>query len=93
MPARTGSRFRYYSAETVKTWLNRRKLSGPTTMLNWYFHEFTRTGLVFAAGRSSYSTLATAAYRIAQVGFAAAPNDGRDALHPPTGLPAFTAPA
>ena len=54
-----GSQSKYYSAETVKTWLNRRKLHCPPMTLNRYFHEFTRTGLVFAAGRGWYSTLAT----------------------------------
>jgi len=54
-----GSQFKYYSTETVKTWLNRRKLLCPSATLNRYFHEFTSTGLVFAAGRGWYSTLAT----------------------------------
>jgi hypothetical protein len=54
-----GSQSKYYSAETVKTWLNRRKLHCPPMTLNRYFHEFTRTGLIFAAGRGWYSTLAT----------------------------------
>ena len=54
-----GSQSKYYSVETVKVWLNRRKLQCPPATLNRYFHEFTRAGLVFAAGRGWYSTLAT----------------------------------
>jgi hypothetical protein len=37
-----GSQSKYYSVETVKVWLNRRKLQCPPATLNRYFHEFTR---------------------------------------------------
>jgi len=54
-----GSQSKYYNTEAVKTWLNRRKLRCPPATLTRYLHEFTRTGLVFAAGRGWYSSLAT----------------------------------
>ena len=54
-----GSQSKYYSVDSVKIWLNRRKLDFPPATLNRYLHEFTRTGLIFAAGRGWYSTLAT----------------------------------
>jgi hypothetical protein len=54
-----GNQSKYYSTEAVKTWLNRRKLRCPQATLNRYLHEFTRDGLVFAAGRGWYSSLAT----------------------------------
>jgi hypothetical protein len=54
-----GSQSKYYSVDTVKVWLNRRKLQWPPATLNRYLHEFTRIGLIFAAGRGWYSTLAT----------------------------------
>jgi hypothetical protein len=54
-----GTQSKYYNTEAVKTWLNRRKLRCPQATLNRYLHEFTRTGLVFAAGRGWYSSLAT----------------------------------
>ena len=46
-----GSQSKYYSVDTVKVWLNRRKLDSPPATLNRYLHEFTRTGLIFAAWR------------------------------------------
>lgn len=54
-----GGQSKYYSTEAVKAWLQKRKLHYPTTTLNRYLHEFTRTGLIFAAGRGWYSSLAT----------------------------------
>src|ERR1035438_6032897 len=54
-----GSQSKYYSVETVKVWLDRRKLQCPPATLTRYLHEFTRNGLIFAAGRGWYSTLAT----------------------------------
>ena len=54
-----GSQSKYYSNEIVKSWLQKRKFQCPPATLNRYFHEFTRAGLVFAAGRGWYSTLAT----------------------------------
>lgn len=54
-----GSQSKYYSTETVKSWLQKRKFQCPPATLNRYFHEFSRAGLVFAAGRGWYSTLAT----------------------------------
>jgi hypothetical protein len=54
-----GGQSKYYSAETVKAWLQKRKLHYSATTLNRYLHEFTRAKLVFAAGRGWYSSLAT----------------------------------
>ncbi len=55
-----GDQGKYYNTEAVKTWLQKHKLRCPPATLNRYFHEFTQTGLVFAAGRGWYSSLATA---------------------------------
>jgi len=55
-----GGQSQYYSTEAVKAWLQKRKLRCPPATLNRYLHEFTRAGLVFAAGRGWYSSLATA---------------------------------
>lgn len=55
-----GGQSRYYNAEAVNAWLQKRKLRCPPATLNRYLHEFTRAGLVFAAGRGWYSSLATA---------------------------------
>jgi hypothetical protein len=54
-----GGQSGYYNAEAVNTWLQKRKLRCPPATLNRYLHEFTRAGLVFAAGRGWYSSLAT----------------------------------
>ena len=54
-----GGRSRYYNTEAVNTWLQKRKLRCPPATLNRYLHEFTCGGLVFAAGRGWYSSLAT----------------------------------
>ena len=54
------SKSKYFSTEAVKAWLHKRNLRYSPTTLNRYFHEFTRTGLVFSAGRGWYSSLATA---------------------------------
>jgi hypothetical protein len=54
-----GGQSKYYSAETIRVWLQRRKLRHPPATINRYLHEFIRTGLVFAAGRGWYSSLAT----------------------------------
>src|SRR5688572_16180797 len=55
-----GGQSKYYGAEAVNAWLQKRKLHCPQATLNRYLHEFTRAGLVFAAGRGWYSSLATA---------------------------------
>jgi hypothetical protein len=54
-----GGQSRYYSAAAIKGWLQKRKLRCPPATLNRYLHAFTRAGLVFAAGRGWYSSLAT----------------------------------
>ena len=54
-----GGQSKYYNAEAVNAWLQKRKLRCPPATLNRYLHEFTRAGLVFAAGRGWYSSLAT----------------------------------
>ncbi len=54
-----GGQSRYYNAEAVNAWLQKRKLRCPPATLNRYLHEFTRARLVFAAGRGWYSSLAT----------------------------------
>jgi hypothetical protein len=55
-----GSRSKYYSIEAVKSWVQKHKLGCPPATLNRYLHEFTHSGLIFAAGRGWYSSLATA---------------------------------
>ncbi len=54
-----GGQSKYYSTEAVKAWLQKRKLRCPPETLNRYLHAFARAGLVFAAGRGWYSSLAT----------------------------------
>ena len=54
-----GNQSKYFSTETVTTWLNCRKLRCPQATLNRYLHEFTRAGLIQDAGRGWYSRLAT----------------------------------
>ena len=54
-----GRQSNYFSIAAVKTCLERRKLTCPPATLTRYLHEFTRGGLIFAAGRGWYSTLAT----------------------------------
>jgi hypothetical protein len=54
-----GGQSKYYNIGAVRLWLQRRKLRCPAATLNRYLHEFTRGGLVFAAGRGWYSSLAT----------------------------------
>src|SRR2546428_5732030 len=58
--AAPGGQSRYYNTEAVNAWLQKRKLRCPPPTLNRYLHAFTRAGLVFAAGRGWYSSLATA---------------------------------
>ena len=54
-----GGQSKYYSTAAVKAWLQNRKLQCQSATLIRYLHTFTRAGLVFAAGRGWYSTLAT----------------------------------
>lgn len=54
-----GAQSKYYNLETVRVWLNRRKIHCPPATLNRYLHEFSRAGSVFSAGRGWYSGLAT----------------------------------
>ena len=54
-----GGQSKYYSMEAVRAWLQKRKLRCPPATLNRYLHAFTRAGLVFAAGRGWYSSIAT----------------------------------
>jgi len=53
-----GSQVKYYNLNSVRAWLDLRKLHCPPATLNRYLHGFTRTGLVFSAGRGWYSSLA-----------------------------------
>jgi len=50
--------WKYYSTETVATWLNSLKLRCPPATLNRYLHEFKRAGVIYDAGRGWYSRLA-----------------------------------
>jgi hypothetical protein len=54
-----GARSKYFSAKVVRHWVQQRGLRSPPATLNRYLHEFNRAGLVFAAGRGWYSSLAT----------------------------------
>ena len=53
-----GGQWKYYSLESVRAWLDRREIHCPPATLNRYLHGFTRTGLVFSAGRGWFSSLA-----------------------------------